>query len=220
MLVILTQRNAQTQMKKLFIAVICLASFSAFAQNIKTEFAGGIPYTLTVPQGWRVERLALTGKISTDGVEDMRLTQGWNNPKSGEYWTYASLWSLENTFKTDAESIKNALTTYYADLLIKNIKKNKIPARKILQVKTWIVELEKENGDSKTFYGAVAMLDYKTQVAISLNCVVHVRSYPGQNKTFVFYELSPKPLNDGIWKSLDQLWSDFDCVPNQPYGSN
>jgi len=210
-------------MKKLITAMVCLASLSSLAQNTKAEFDGAdwkAPYSLTIPSGWTAERSVLTGKVSDNGGEDMRLTLGWNNPKSDEYWTYASLWSVENTFKTDAESMKKALTTYYADLLIKNIKKNKIPAKKILQVKTWLIEMEKESGDLKTYYGAISMLDYKQQKPISLNCVVHVLSCPGQNKTFIFYELSPKPFNNIIWRGLDQLWLDFDCSPSQPYSSN
>jgi len=207
-------------MKKLITAVICLVALNSIAQN-EVEFAEGRPsYKLAAPQGWSVERTALTAKVSASGVEDLRLAPGFNDSKSYEYWSYTSLWSVESTFKTDAESIKNALTTYYANQLIKNIKRNKIPAQKIQQVKTWILELERENNDSKTFYGAISMLDYKKQQPISLNYVAHVRSNSAQNRTYVFYEFSPKPITDTIWRSLDQFWLEFDFVSSRPYSSN
>ena len=203
--------------------MVCLASLSALAQNTKVEFDGATwkaPYSLPIPRGWKVERSLLASQIQLKGVEDLRLTPGWDDSRSDEYWTYTSLWSLEDVHKTDVETIKNNLTSYFADLLNKNIEKNKIPANKILPVKTWITELKSENGDANTYYGAIAMLDYKQQKPTSLNCVVHVRICSGQNKMLVFYEFSPKPLTDTIWKSLDQLWSDFDCTPIPPYSSN
>jgi hypothetical protein len=214
-------------MKKLITAIVCAASLSSFAQNTKPGFDGAswkAPYSLATPGGWSVERSVLStekaNRIPYKGVEDLRLTPGWNNPTSEEYWTYASLWYFDGINKPDEETIEHDLNSYFTGLLNKNIETQKIPARKILPVKTWITELKNENGDSKTFYGAVAMLDYKEQMPISLNCLVHVRLCPGQNKTFVFYEFSPKPLNDKVWKSLDQLWLDFNVISNQPYSTN
>ena len=192
-------------MKGLITTMVCLASLSSFAQNSKVEFEGTnwiAPYLLATPKGWNVGYALLANEISYAGHEDVRLMPGWNNPHSDEYWTYASLWSLDNAPKMNEEAIKNSLTAYFTDLLNKNIEKQKIPAKKILPVKTWITELKAENDDLKTFYGAIAMLDYKQQHPISLNCIVHVRICPGQPKTIVFYELSPKPLTNAIWNCL------------------
>jgi hypothetical protein len=30
-------------------------------------------------------------------------------------------------------------------------------------------------------------------------------------KEFVFFELSPQPFTHTVWKSLDQLWQEFEC---------
>jgi len=210
-------------MKKLITAIACLASLSSFAQNTKVAFDGAnwkAPYSLPTPDGWGVERSLLANQFAYRGVEDLRLAPGCSNPKSEEYWTYASLWYLDGTAKLNEETLETNLTSYFTGLLTKNIEKQKIPAKKILPVKTWITELPNEKGDLKTYYGAIAMLDYKQQKPISLNCVVHVRSCPGQNKTIIYFEMSPKFLDDPIWKGLDQLWSDFDCAPSQPYSSN
>lgn len=32
---------------------------------------------------------------------------------------------------------------------------------------------------------------------------------PADNKTFIFYELSPQLFSHHIWRSLDQLWLEF-----------
>ena len=46
---------------------------------------------------------------------------------------------------------------------------------------------------------------------ITLYCKVHLKSCSGQNKTFIFYEISPKDYTDNVWQSLDILWTDFSC---------
>ena len=49
------------------------------------------------------------------------------------------------------------------------------------------------------------------QQPMTLNCTAHLRSCPEENKTIIFYELSPKPVTHNNWKKLDQLWLDFTC---------
>jgi hypothetical protein len=208
-------------MKNLITAMICLASLSSFAQNTKSEFDGATwkaPYKLITPIGWNAERSLLANQISPQGVEDLRLAPGWNDSKSNEYLTYTSLWTLDGDHKTDEEIIEKSLTYYCAELLNKSMEKRKIPAGKISSVEAWVTELNNEKGDLKTYFGAIAIPDFKEPM--SLHCLVHVRKCPGQNKTFIFYEFSPKPLDDIIWKSLDQLWLEFDCIPGQPHSSN
>ncbi len=221
-MVILIQQKQSYTMKNLLVIITVLCSFSSFAQNIKTEIDASnwkAPYKLNTPIGWSAERLLLISQIS-QGVEDLRLTPGFNDSKSDEYWTYASLWTLDDDHGTDEEAIEGGLMTYFTNKLNKSIEKNKIPSRKLLPVKAWVTELNNEKGDLKTYFGSIAMLDFKQQIPISLNCLVHVRKCSGQNKTFIFYEFSPKSLDDTIWKNLDQLWLDFDCNANQPYSSN
>ena len=71
--------------------------------------------------------------------------------------------------------------------------------------------MEKEKNDISTFTGTVSMLDYMQQKPIVLNCKMHLASCPGENKTFVFYELSPQPFSHTVWLGFGTLWSDFKC---------
>jgi hypothetical protein len=67
-------------------------------------------------------------------------------------------------------------------------------------------------GDLETYSGTIDMLDYMTQKPMTLNVVVHVKQCTSEaDKTFMFYELSPKPLTDDVWKGLDGLWKGFEC---------
>jgi len=210
-------------MKKLITSIVCLVSLSSFAQNHESEFKSAswkAPYKLTTPNGWSEERSLLANKISYHGVEDLRLAPGWNDAKSDGYWTYASLWTMNGSHKTNEETIEKNLISYFTAKQSKSTEKGKNSTKKNSPVKAWVTELNNEKGDLKTYFGTIAMHGFKEQAPISLHCFIHVRSCPGQNKTFIFYEFSPKPLNDIIWTGLDQLWSDFDFIPYQPYSSN
>jgi hypothetical protein len=49
------------------------------------------------------------------------------------------------------------------------------------------------------------------QKPIMLNCIVHLKTCKEQNKTYLFHEISPKPFDEAVWESLNQLWLDFTC---------
>ena len=205
-------------MKNLIIAILCLTSLTSFGQTPKIEFDGNkwnAPYTLNFPKGWDVERFLIpiefAPQIPYKGVEDIRFTPGWANVKTDEYWTYAFLWYLDDTPKINAKIVENNLTAYYSGLVGRNIVSRKIPADKLVTVKTEIKKVKTDKGDLKTFNGTIYMLDYMEQKPITLNCIVHLKSCAGQNKTFIFNEISPKPYSDNIWQSLNKLWTNFSC---------
>ncbi len=205
-------------MKNFIITLLCLTCLNAFGQTTKVKFDGSkweAPYTLNFPKGWDVERFLIpiefAPQIPYKGVEDIRFTPGWGNAKSDEYWTYAFLWYLDGKQKINAKIIENNLKAYYTGLVGRNIVPRKIPADKIIKVKTEIKKVKTDKGDLKTFRGTIYMLDYMEQKPITLNCIVHLKTCEGKNNTFIFNEISPKPYSDNIWQSLNQLWTQFKC---------
>ena len=205
-------------MKKLIITLLFLTHLSTFGQTTKVEFDGkkwDAPYTLDMPKGWGVERFLIpiefAPQIPYKGVEDIRFTPGWGNVKSEEYWTYVFLWYLDDDPETTAKIVEKNLKAYYAGLVESNIVPRKIPASKLVPVKTAIKQVKSGNGDLKTFRGTIYMLDYMEQKPMTLNCIVHLKSCQGQNKTYIFYEISPRPYSDNIWQILNQLWTGFSC---------
>jgi hypothetical protein len=81
-----------------------------------------------------------------------------------------------------------------------------------METKTAFTKTETLQGDAATFSGTIRMLDYMKQEPITLNCIVHVKTCPGQTNTYLFHELSPRPFTDTVWKSMDQIWSAFTCT--------
>lgn len=203
-------------MKNLLLVLFCAASLSMHAQETEPAFDGHkweAPYHLPAPKDWGIERflvpISFAPKITYKGVEDIRFTPGWAKTTSEEYWSYAFLWYLDGTIKMNAQTIDSNLKAYYTGLV--GINGSNIPAEKIIPVKASFKKTKKDKGDLQTYTGTVRMTDYMTQKPITLNGKVHVRSCPGENKTFIFYELSPQPLSHNVWISLDKLRVDFKC---------
>ena len=203
-------------MRTIIIVVVALFSLSVTGQDKPPAFDGPAweaPYTLPVPDGWTIERfpipIGFAPQIPYKGVEDIRFSPGWSKAASDDYWSYAFLWYLDGKIAVDSKILESNLKAYYTGLIAVNGKN--IPGGKIIPVVTSFKKAMKDQGDLNTFTGTIQMVDYMGQKPIVLNCRVHLRSCTGENKTFIFYELSPKPQHHEIWRSLDKLWHDFKC---------
>jgi hypothetical protein len=205
-------------MKQLMVILAGLIFTNSLCQNSEKNFdpqKWNPPYSLSTPRGWDVERFPIPISFAPDiqytGVEDVRFAPGWGNSKSNEYWTYAFLWYLDGKPEMNSKVIELNLKAYYTGLIGSNIEKRKIPADKITSVKVSVDEIKTEKGDTKTFAGKIEMLDYMEQKPMTLQCMVHLKTCSEEGKSFIFYQLSPKPLTDAVWKDLNQLWTDFNC---------
>jgi hypothetical protein len=190
-----------------------LISFSQITTNEFDPKKWEPPYSLDFPIGWGIERflipISFAPKIPYIGVEDIRFTPGWGKAESADYWSYAFLWYLDGLQKITANIVENNLKKYYSGL----VKAMQVDSsdKKSITVRTIIKKGKTLKGDLKTFYGSVYMLDYMANKPIALYCKVHLKSSSGQNKTFIFYEISPKDYSHDVWQNLDILWTDFSC---------
>jgi len=203
-------------MKYAVIIFLLTSPLFSFCQSTTEEFDSKKwepPYNLDFPLGWGIERflipISFAPKIPYRGVEDIRFTPGWGKAESADYWSYVFLWYLDGQQKITAKIVENNLKKYYSGL-VKVIQVDSSD-NKSITVRTIIKKGKTQKGDLKTFYGSVYMLDYMANKPITLYCKVHLKSCSGQNKTFIFYEISPKDYTDNVWQSLDILWTDFSC---------
>jgi hypothetical protein len=203
--------------KKLLFVFTCIFLISCNENsNTKTSKTNTVTsYTLPFPPGWKTEVFSLpptfAPSIAYKGVEDIRFAPGWDKVTSNEYWTYCFLWCLEDSIHIDTAIIEKNLKAYYTGLIASNVQQNKISPRTI-ETKTSFDKSAPGNGNLATFSGTIHMFDYMKQEPITLNCIVHLKSCPGQSKTYVFHEISPKPFTDSVWKNLHQIWSGFACT--------
>jgi hypothetical protein len=205
-------------MKNIVIALLCLASSSIYAQEGNAEFDGHkweAPYYLPLPKDWNFERflipIGFAPEIPYKGVEDIRFTPGWAKRTSDEYWTYAFLWWLDGSPKIDAQIVATNLKAYYTGLYKANSDSVQTATENPVPAVTSFKKIPTAKGDLETYSGTIEMMDYMQRKPITLNCRVHLASCREENKSIIFYELSPKPFTHNNWTNLSQLWLNFKC---------
>lgn len=187
-----------------------------FAQTSVSESdlpAKEIPYNLPTPEGWGMERfpfpIGFAPTIAYKGLEDLRFSPGWAKVKNEDYWTYAFLWYLDGDVQVDTKILEANMKAYYTGLIAAN--GSKIEAEKLIPITTSFKKVETSKNDLQSYSGTIQMTDYMQIKPILLNCNVHLRKCTGENKTVLFFQLSPQPMTHAIWQKLDLLWTDFKC---------
>ena len=191
----------------LAITATLLAPALSRGQNSDSTYSP--PYQLDTPAKWDREHFPLppgfAPQVPYKGMEDLRFAPGWANPASEEHWAYAFLWWLDGRPQLTPDSLSGYLQYYYTGLIATNIEPRKIPKEKLVPVKAVIKSGPASPGDKATFTGTVYMLDYLTQTPMTLNVIVHWKKLDLPDRSAVFFEISPRPLNHAIWTQLDQL---------------
>ncbi|MFT3679909.1 MAG: hypothetical protein QM791_06530 [Ferruginibacter sp.] len=206
-------------MKNLPLVLALFFSLTAYAQEAQTGFDGHkweAPYDLPKPKDWGIERflipISFAPQVPYKGVEDIRFAPGWAKAASEEYWTYAFLWWLEEKPVMNAKIIEENLKNYYTGLLQVNSDSSKTAGEKYIPVVTAFKKIKTFKGDKATFEGTVTMKDYMKRTPITLHCVVQLAYCEEENRTVIFYQLSPKPRTHKNWAGLNRLWTGFKCI--------
>jgi hypothetical protein len=174
------------------------------------------PYKLAIPDGWSVERVPLpyyfAPTVPFKGVDDLRLTPDWGDPKGDGHWTYASLWWLDGDQKLDAEVLRNFLIIYL-DGLSRNLG-GKAAATVNWAVNPVLKKIKTEEGDQETYSGTISLINFATLQPIVLNCLIHRKICSAAGHTALLAEISPKPAGNAFWDVLHFVNKSFDCMNN------
>jgi hypothetical protein len=179
---------------------------------IKTGYCQQAPYIFPLPQNWGTEKInfpiTFAPKIAFKGVEELRFTPGWNDSKSEEYWSYTFLWFIDGKPSFNSAILQDYLTQYFNGLYISNLKdKTATPPSNFTQVQVKkVTTLPK---DQETYEGTIATLNFLTGQAINFNARIHIRRFAGIKHMAVLYEISPLPLGQSAWASLDAVADGF-----------
>jgi len=111
-----------------------------------------------------------------------------------------------------SETVQKNIELYFRGLIGRNIEKRMIPPNKIFKPLTSFMKIAAVKGDLETYIGTIYMLDYQKQKPITLNCIVHSKSCSAlSQKTFLFFEFSPKAITDDVWVEMEKIWVKFKC---------
>lgn len=178
--------------------------------NLKTWKS---PYHFPSPKEWNSERftfpISFAPNISYKGVEDLRFLPHWADKNDEDYWTYCFLWWLDGKISFNSKILERDLKNYYSGLVKRN--SENINPNKIFPVKVSVKPSDRNINDNETYNGTITMLDYKTQMPITLNIKIHVKNCNKFNNSALLFELSPKPFNHNIWTKMKIVNENFNC---------
>jgi hypothetical protein len=207
--------------KNVFLISLCLLAATACNTKKESKKESNTPALVTalpIPAGWTTEHfeipISFAPSILYKGREDIRFTPGWGKYGSNDYWSYAFLWTLEDSPVITAKTIEQHLDFYYTGLIGTNFDRKKNPHDTITPTVVSIAKAATQKNDWETFSGTVQMFDYMAHQPITLNCMIHLKVCEKQGKTLLFHQISPKPFTDSVWTGLNALWDGFACAPN------
>lgn len=205
-------------MKHIFLFIICLISNHIYCQEDKPAFdihTWDPPYHLSIPKDWGVEKftipISFAPEIHYKGVEDIRFAPGWAKKESEEYWTYSFLWYLDGKIEINKSLLEDHLKVYYDGLLRVNSDSATLANEKPTPTKTSFRKIAADKDDLETYQGSIEKKDFISRNSITLNCKIHLKYCNEDNKTAIYFELSPKPFAHNNWVNLNYIWMEFKC---------
>ncbi len=187
-------------LKKLFIVLIIIGA------GFTTSFSQEMETVLSAPAGWRAELipfpLEFAPEIDFTGFVDVRFAPGWSDLNSKQFWTYSFVWHIDAVANMTEEELANLFSTYY-DGLMSSVLKSQGDSTNLNKLeKTLSLFVKTETG----FVGKVRMFDpFFTKQSITLNIMVEESFCRATNKQTIAFDLSPKPIDDGVWSEFEKI---------------
>ena len=194
-------------MKKL-ILLLSLFTLTASGQRADVE----TPYDLPTPAGWGVEKIPFpinfAPSIDYKGIEEIRFMPGWARKDSADYWSYVFVWYLDGILVFEPSVLEEKMKIYYEGLaaIVKSV-----PREKLIPVVAKLKYDPIPKGQNRDFSGTIEMLDYMTKEKQVLNAKIHTRVVPTENRSLVWFELSPQPFTHPLWKDLEKIRKEAKC---------
>lgn len=194
---------------KNLILLFSLFTTLAFGQTAEPALV----YELPTPAGWGTEKIpfpiGFAPSIEYKGIEEIRFMPGWARKDSADYWSYVFLWQLEGVLVFEPGILEEKMKVYYEGLAAAT---KSVPREKLIPVVAKLKYDPIPKGQNRDFSGTIEMLDYMKQTKQVLNVKIHSRVLPSENKTMVWFELSPQSFTHPLWKDLEKIRKEAKCI--------
>ncbi|HWB24846.1 MAG TPA: hypothetical protein VG738_05170 [Chitinophagaceae bacterium] len=161
------------------------------------------PYNLPA-HGWNVEKsrfpLSFAPSIPYKGLDDIRFLPGFYNNQSGDFWSYCYLWYLDGNVNFTESQVKTDLLAYYNGL------------NQTQDATVSVKKVAAASGYDATFECTINTIDkFVTHKPITLNATVNIKRCAEDDKTMVFFEISPQPFTGDTWQKLHAVRNGLSC---------
>jgi hypothetical protein len=180
-----------------------------------TQSSVEVSFHLPVPRGWRTETLTFpltfAPELEYEGLEELRFSPGMFQEKGVDFWSYAFVWWVPLATEFSTERLENDLEIYFNGLTDGVAKAREFdPGAPDFDAR--LEPVESDLPDPRQWEGKVRTFDvFTTRRPISLNIRIDLLECADQGHTAVFFQLSPQPRRNPIWKVLDEMRQGFRC---------
>ncbi|WP_299110146.1 hypothetical protein [uncultured Tenacibaculum sp.] len=146
--------------------------------------------------------ISFAKNIDYKGIAEVRFPpKGWRNPEHENFWSYTYAWDIELDRKITVKELTSDLEKYFDGL-------NGVGRDKAMDQHKTVATITKIKSTKSInfFIGTVKTYDrFATHKPITLNVFIESITCDKQQKTVLFFKLSPKPFEHKTWKTLGEI---------------
>ncbi|TYA52380.1 hypothetical protein [Formosa maritima] len=147
--------------------------------------------------------------INYEGFEDLRFPEGWSKEESHTFWSYVWAWKIKDIGEVTENELETNIQYYFDGLL--GLDLYKIDDKHVRKTNT--VFIKKDNSH---YIGKVKTFDTRyTKKPLTLNVLVETHYCSQEKKRIIYFKFSPKPFEDDVWNTLDEVTLRIDVCENQ-----
>ncbi len=162
------------------------------------------------PEDWRSEVIALplafAPELALTGREELRFAPGMYDAEAEDYFSYSFIWWLEGRVEITPAMLEKNLKGYFVGLYKAVSKKTEKKTEKFrarvraTREPAWIA------GAVQNFRATIRWVDpFVTEKELTLHMKIAQWYCPEKKHTVVFFLVSPKAGDHGIWKTLQGM---------------
>jgi hypothetical protein len=175
----------------IFLSFSCSVAISQHAQElhiVEADNAWG-KEILNFPLEW-------APKMTVKGFVELRFSPGWSNKNSEEFWSLVMAWNIHaNSLLTLKEIVLN-LEGYFEGLMKPNHWATQFPEPKLV--------LQEQS--KKKFVGTMKFFDgFHSGKMLNINVYIEQTYCKLKRRLVVIIRFSPQPLENSIWKKLNEV---------------
>lgn len=154
----------------------------------------------SAPDEWRAEVIAFPLEFAPDinltGVDELRFAPGMFDAESGIYFTYTFIWWLGGKALFDSNRLGTYLTRYFKGLYDAVSEQHQ-------SVDQFSAVFTSDEHTVDSYSGRVSWIDpFVTEKEVVLHVTADYWFCEGQQRTAVFFRLSPQPYGHKVWQAM------------------
>jgi len=196
------------------LAILLLVCWAMCAPGVAQESID-VPFLLPIPDGWRTETipfpLDFASELAYEGLEELRFAPGMFIEGSDDFWSYAFVWWVREDTKFDTGRVEKDLEAYFRGLTDSVAEAREFdPGDPEFEVQ--LAPVASSTAELVQWEGTIRSFDvFTTRKPVRLRVRVDILRCPDQDHLAAFFQLSPQPASNRIWKVMDGMRRDFRC---------